>query len=290
MGLRMSDRQFNSLAQAYDINNTGKINYQEFIRKVAATVVPAQTGNLKVKSLSRLTSSADDGHGGTTEPKYPFEPEDTRRRRRHPQLAEQPTLAKWIETKFARRAVADTTALARVFRRYDKSGTGTIAIADFQRALRQMNIRLSRKQLDVLVPNIALQGDKTRISLRSFADVVARHFVAKAENKSMVDLESELEKAEAERAAPRPTSDRAVKAAESALANKLFRNYKRVQDAFRKFDSNHVSTNGHYSLVAAQADTSCLLCCRTAWCPTLSSETRWSRWAWTCPTRSSPSL
>lgn len=215
----MSDRQFNALAQAYDVHNTGKIDYHCFTRAVAETVLPANSGNLKVKSLSRLESSADQvaaaAVGADQEPTaattYNFTPEATKRRRRPAQLAEQPTLAKWVETRFARRAVADTTALARAFRRLDTGSTGYLSLTDFKSALRKVGVAITDTEARLLASSVtndgnsgrSASGGEPRVSLRSFSDVVARHFVAKAQNVSMVDMDAEYTLVQKAREKPR---------------------------------------------------------------------------------------
>lgn len=227
MGLKMTDRQFNSLAQAYDRNNSGVISYRHFTKAVAATVVPAQAGHLKVKALSRLQASADEVHGAHqsgAQKDHRFAAESSTRRRKPPQLAEAPTITKWIETRFAKRTVADTTALARAFRRFDSRATGAVSVPHFRAALKKVGVRVSNNELKLLVEAIngAAHADSAvatagtsksgtrnttdtsttpQVSLRDFSKIMFRHFVARAQDESLVDIEQEL-RLESQRGAP----------------------------------------------------------------------------------------
>ena len=248
MGLKMTNRQFNALAQAYDRNNSGRISYREFIRAVAKTVIPAPSGHLKVKSLSRLQASADEaaGHGRRqsatmhTSAPLPFQSSNAAstggagRSARHRSRGsnDKPTITKWVETRFAKRAVSDTTALAKAFRRFDSKSSGTVTVPQFRTALKRVGVKVSDAELRLLVSAVQRNGNgprnqrrtasrgaaagtgngtgsgaagvkvsagPTSVSLRQFSSLIARHFTAKAQDVSLVNLSEELAEHEPKR-------------------------------------------------------------------------------------------
>ena len=83
----------------------------------------------------------------------------------------QPTIAGWIETKFAEEALKELESIESAFRKFDTDGSGEISISEFQQALRSFGIRVDAEEAAKLVDKYDTDGNGS-ISIQEFRGAI----------------------------------------------------------------------------------------------------------------------
>ena len=105
----------------------------------------------------------------------------TRSRSRTYKPPKAPSLAKVVETRFARNAVASTHTLARAFRQFKGASAGHVRRADFHKALQTAGVNVSRA--DAYRVAQLLDNGSGQVSLPDLSEKLRSHLVAKATGK-----------------------------------------------------------------------------------------------------------